>query len=399
MNFVFISPQFPETYWNWCDRLRRNGVNVLGIGDTPYDNIPDPLKRTLVEYYWVPNLEDYDQVFRAVAFFSYKYGKIDWLESNNEYWLSQDARLRDDFHITTGACSAQMAVWQSKAGMKPLYAAGGVPTARQVRVAGADDSAAARSFAQKAGFPLFAKPEVGVGSGGARKIADEAELEAFLDGRGDVPYVLEEFVTGDIVSYDAILDSRCEPLFENMEEFPPSMEEIVRLQLDVSYLSRPSVDPKLQALGRAAAKSFGLASRFVHMEFFRLTEAKPGLGEVGDFVGLEVNVRPPGGFTPDIMDFAHSTDVYQIWADMVCFDERRLPQSDDQAFCVYASRRDIYSYAHSDQEVWGRYGDAIRMSGRMADALSDDLGNSFYMARFQTRAQVDEFVGFVQTQA
>ena len=177
------------------------------------------------------------------------------------------------------------------------------------------------------------------------------------------------------------------------------MEEVVRLQLDVSYFARPSVDPALQKLGRAAAKSFGLKSRFVHMEFFRLTEDKPGLGKAGDYVGLEVNVRPPGGFTPDILNFAHSTDVYRIWADMVCFDERRLPESDDQGFCVYASRRDIYTYAHSDEEVRAKYGDAIRMSGRMADALSDDLGNSFYMGRFSTEEELHAFVDFVQEQA
>ena len=399
MNFIFISPQFPETYWNWCDRLKRNGVNVLGIGDTPYDNIPEQLKAVLTEYYWTPSLEDYDQVFRAVAFFSFKYGKIDWIESNNEYWLPLDARLRDDFNVRTGAGSEQVSIWQSKAGMKPLYAAGDVPTARQVRVAGKADAKAARAFAKKVGYPLFAKPERGVGSGGAHAVANASELKAFLDGLGDDPYVLEEFVTGDICSYDAILDSNGDPLFENQEEFPPSMEEVVRLQLDVSYFARPSVDPALQKLGRAAAKSFGLKSRFVHMEFFRLTEDKPGLGKAGDYVGLEVNVRPPGGFTPDILNFAHSTDVYRIWADMVCFDERRLPESDDQGFCVYASRRDIYTYAHSDEEVRAKYGDAIRMSGRMADALSDDLGNSFYMGRFSTEEELHAFVDFVQEQA
>ncbi len=129
MNVVFISPQFPDTYWNWCDRLRRNGATVLGIGDTPYDNLTQEVKASLNEYYWVPSLEDYDQVFRAVAFFSWKYGKIDWIESQNEYWLAQDARLRDDFHVTTGAGSAQMAQWQSKAEMKPLYAAAGTRSA------------------------------------------------------------------------------------------------------------------------------------------------------------------------------------------------------------------------------------------------------------------------------
>ena len=87
MNFIFISPQFPHTYWSFCDRLHRNGVNVLGIGDSPYDSLEPALKQALTEYYRVDSLEDYNQVFRAVAFFSFKYGKIDWLESNNEYWL------------------------------------------------------------------------------------------------------------------------------------------------------------------------------------------------------------------------------------------------------------------------------------------------------------------------
>ena len=32
MNFIFVSPHFPKTYWNFCDRLHRNGVNVLAMG-------------------------------------------------------------------------------------------------------------------------------------------------------------------------------------------------------------------------------------------------------------------------------------------------------------------------------------------------------------------------------
>ena len=51
MNFIFISPQFPRTYWNWCDRLKKNGANVLGIGDTPYDDLAPELKQCLTEYY------------------------------------------------------------------------------------------------------------------------------------------------------------------------------------------------------------------------------------------------------------------------------------------------------------------------------------------------------------
>ena len=31
MNFVFISPHFPKTYYQFCQELKNNGVNVLGI--------------------------------------------------------------------------------------------------------------------------------------------------------------------------------------------------------------------------------------------------------------------------------------------------------------------------------------------------------------------------------
>ena len=48
-NFVFVSPHFPHTYWQFCDRLHRNGINVLGIGDAPYDSLEAPLKAALYE--------------------------------------------------------------------------------------------------------------------------------------------------------------------------------------------------------------------------------------------------------------------------------------------------------------------------------------------------------------
>ena len=72
MNFIFISPNFPQTYWNFCERLRRRGVTVLGIGDAPYEGLSPELKANLNEYYRVDSLADYAQLFRAVAFYSYK---------------------------------------------------------------------------------------------------------------------------------------------------------------------------------------------------------------------------------------------------------------------------------------------------------------------------------------
>ena len=392
MNFVFISPHFPHTYWQFCDRLHRNGINVLGIGDAPYDSLEAPLKEALTEYYRVDSLEDYDQVYRAVAFFAFKYGKIDWVESMNEYWLEQDARLRTDFNVTTGIRSDQISFIKEKSLMKKLYLEARIPTARQHIVSGRE---AGKAFINQVGYPVIVKPDVGVGATHTWKLENDADLEAFYDHLPDVPYVMEEFIQGEICSYDAILDSRCEPLFESMTVWPPVMD-IVNKDLDLMYYTCPEVPEKLRELGRKTVKAFGVDRRFVHLEFFRLTKARKGLGKIGDFVALEVNMRPAGGYTPDMMDFAHSTDVYQIYADMVAFDSRKVPESGDHFYCVYASRKDGHTYSRTHEEIMARYGDRMMMQEEMPPMNWPQMGRYMYTARLDTFEEAKAFIEYVQ---
>ena len=119
------------------------------------------LRDSLDEYYKVSSLENYDEVFKAVAFFTYKYGKIDWLESNNEYWLMRDAALRTEFNITTGPKLDEMDKIKFKSCMKKYYAKAGIPTARYHLVEGLED---ALEFAHTVGYPVVVKPDSGVGS-------------------------------------------------------------------------------------------------------------------------------------------------------------------------------------------------------------------------------------------
>ncbi len=394
MNFIFISPNFPHTYWNFCDRLRRSGVNVLGIGDAPYDGLEDGLKAALTEYYKVDSLENYDSVFRAVAFFSFKYGKIDWIESLNEYWLEQDARLRTDFNVTTGIQSDRIGFIKEKSLMKRLYLEGGIPTARQSAVTTRE---AGKAFIETVGYPVIVKPDIGVGAANTWKLTCDAELDAFYDALPDIPYVMEEFIQGDLCSYEAILDSRCEPLFENMTVWPTPIMNIVNDDLDLQYYTCPDVPEKLRVIGRKTSKAFGVDRRFVHLEFFRLTKDRPGLGGVGDYVGLEVNMRPPGGYTPDMMDFAHSTDVYQIYADMVAYDERRMPASEDRFYCVYAGRKEGHTYTHAHEEIMARYGADIVMQEEMPPVNWPQMGRFMYTARLRTIEETQEFIAYVQS--
>ena len=392
MNFVFISPHFPHTYWQFCDRLRRNGINVLGIGDAPYETLESSLKAALTEYYRVNSLEDYDQVYRATAFFAFKYGKIDWIESMNEYWLEQDARLRTDFNVTTGIREDRISFIKEKSLMKKLYLEAGIPTARQHVVT---DQEAGKAFIAEVGYPVIVKPDVGVGATHTWKLENDTDLEAFYNNLPAAPYVMEEFIQGEICSYDAILDSRCEPLFESMTVWPPVMD-IVNKDLDLMYYTCPEVPEKLRKLGRKTVKAFGVDRRFVHLEFFRLTKARKGLGRIGDFAALEVNMRPAGGYTPDMMDFAHSTDVYQIYADMVAYDERRIPESGEHFYCVYASRKDGHTYAHTHEEIMEKYSSRMMMQEEMPPMNWPQMGQYMYTARLETFEEAQEFIRFVQ---
>lgn len=392
MNFIFISPNFPVSYRYFCMRLAGNGVNVLGIGDSPFDDLMPELKEALTEYYKVDSLEDYDSVLRAVAFFTFKYGKIDWIESNNEYWLTLDASLRKDFNVTTGVQPEDLSLWKSKAAMKPGYRSAGIPCAREHLVT---DIAAAKEFLDEiGGYPVFAKPNVGVGAEDTFKIENEDDLVKFFEVKPDAQYIMEEFVFGDIYTYDAICDSSGKPLFESSFRCP-NVAETVNNGEDCFYFVTADIPEQLREYGRKALEAFHVRSRFVHFEFFRLTKTKKGLGKKGEFVGLEVNMRPAGGYTPDLMNYAHSTDVYQIWADMVTDDARLVQDSGPHRYCVYAGRKDSNPHSHTHDEVLAHYGDRIMMADRMPDIFAAAMGNQMYVLLCDTLDEVEEARNYI----
>ena len=379
MNFIFISPAFPKNYYNFCDRLKRNKINVLGIGDTPYNELDDKVKNSLNEYYRVNSLENYDEVYRAVAYFAFRYGKIDVLESNNEYWLRQDARLRTDFNIP-GAKLDDVVSFTSKSNMKEFYIKAGVPVARYKFCTNIEEDL---KFIETVGYPVIVKPNVGVGAQATYRVNSKEELESFYNKGIQVPYIMEEYIEGNIISFDGICDSHSNVVFCDNEVFPPSIMDIVNENLEVSYYVNKEVPNDLYDIGSRVIKAFNIKSRYFHLEFFKLTKAKPGLGKIGDIVALEVNMRPPGGYAPDMINFAHSVDTYQIYADVILYDKIvNVDMNHPKYYCLYFGRRDRLKYKYSYDEIKKAY-PFIQMHERMSDVLSGAMGNEFYIARFE----------------
>lgn len=390
-NFVFISPNFPTNYWMFCRELKNNGMNVLGIGDQPYAELSDELKGSLNEYFKVSSLENYDEVYRAVAFLIYKHGKIDWLESNNEYWLERDAHLRTAFHITTGFQDEDIPRIKYKSKMKAYYKKAGIPTARYHLVEAYEDC---KAFIDEVSYPVVVKPDNGVGAAHTYKLKSDKELKAFLAEwkaeSPEVPYIMEEFVHAEVNSYDAIIDANGEPIFETGNVTPNSIMDVVNDNDNSIYYIVRDLPEDTRAAGRAAVKSFGVKSRFIHFEFFRLTEDQAGLGKKGQIIGLEVNMRPCGGFTPDMIDFAHATNVYKIWADMIVFGKSELAHG-PHSFCAYAGRRDGKNFVYSHEQILEKYGKQMKMVDRIPEALSGAMGNQMYVAIFPTEQEMNDF--------
>ena len=387
-NFIFISPNFPTNYWQFCKHLKDNGLNVLGIGDQPYNELLPELKSSLTEYYKVRSMENYDEVYRAVAFFISRYGRIDWLESNNEYWLERDAMLRTDFHITSGFQVEDMARIKYKSGMKPYYQAAGIPTARYHIV---DDFDGCRKFIDEVNWPVIVKPDNGVGASHTYKLGSDDELRSFLrEMDPSVRYIMEEFITAEVNSYDAIIDSHGEPIFETGNVTPNSIMDVVNNGDNSIYYIVKELPEDTRRAGRATVKSFGVKSRFVHFEFFRLTADHPHMGKKGDVVALEVNMRPCGGFSPDMMNYANSTDVYKIWADMIAFDSTQKPCG-EKRFCAFAGRRDGKNFRLTHDQLLSKYASQMRMVTRIPDALAGAMGNQMYVAVFPTEEEMQAF--------
>ena len=386
-NVIFISPNFPTNYWMFCRELKNNGMNVLGIGEQPYDELTQELKDSLNEYYKVDSLETEDSVYRAVAFFIFKHGRIDWLESNNEYWLEKDAALRTAFNITSGFQTSDIPRIKYKSKMKEFYTKAGIPVARYHLV---DNFDGCKEFIEKVGYPVITKPDNGVGASDTHKLKSDADLANFFETKiPGVEYIMEEFIDAEINSYDAIIDSKGEPIFETGNVTPNSIMDVVNNQDNSIYYIVKDLAEDVRKAGRDTVKSFGVKNRFVHFEFFRLLSDQ-AIGKKGQVVALEVNMRPSGGFTPDMINFANSTNVYKIWADMIAYDST-LVQPGKRAFCPFAGRRDGKNFEMDHNAIMEKYGYAMRMVDRIPDALSGAMGNQMYLATFDTEEQMNEF--------
>lgn len=368
MNFVLVSPYFPENFCSFCTALKAKGVNTLGVGEEPYDALSPQLKASLTEYYRVDSMEDYDQMHRACGFFIHKYGRIDRIESNNEHWLETDARLRTDFNVP-GLKTEDMARMKFKSGMKGIFENAGIKVAPGIVIHQPEE---ARKFIRKHGYPVVVKPDNGVGASGTFKLTNPEELESFLSQKPDTDYFMEAYVTGDIMTFDGLTDQQGEIVFSSSLIYSRGIMEAVNDNLDMTYYIPRELPKKIVKAGEKAVKAFGLKERFFHLEFFLTPE--------DEVYALEVNVRPPGGMTIDMFNYANDIDIFEQYALVVT--ENRFDAPITRPYnCFYLGRKNCYNYLTPPEDVVSRYPQQVVYHSPIASIFSAAIGNYGFIVR------------------
>jgi hypothetical protein len=367
MNVVFLSPTFPPTMWLYCQRLQAQGATVLGIDVAPLHGLRAELRDSLAEYYRVDDLHDLDGLIRALGWLTHRHGKIDRLESLNEYWLGTDARLRTEFNIP-GIKLDEIQRIKRKSVMKRVFQKAGVPVARG-RICRTE--AQTRAFVDEVGFPVIAKPDVGVGAAKTYRIDDPAALAGYLSDRPAVDFIVEEFLLGDLVSYDGLADRDGRVVFDASITYGMSVLDAVSGG-DMTYWLDRTIPDDLVAVGRRVAAAFDVRERPFHFEFFRLPD--------GGLAALEVNMRQPGGLTVDMWNFANDIDFYRAWAQVVVHGTTDL-RYDRPHTVLWAGRKRERAYRLSHEEVMDRFRPLIIHHEPVHDVFAAAIGNDGYILR------------------
>jgi biotin carboxylase len=382
MNLVYLCPQFPPNYSPFCSCLKALGVNVLGIGDGPTESLTQEIRDSLAAYCMVDDLHNYESLLKACGYFTHQYGKIDRLESHNEYWLATDAKLRQDFNIK-GLKPDDMQFIRRKSGMKEIFRKAGIKVAPGKVV---HTLAEAEGIIKEAGYPVVAKPDDGVGALHTFKIHDKEELLSFIEKKPEHDYIMEGFVKGTILSFDGLTDRDGNIIFYTAHTFSQGIMEVVNNADHVFYYSLKSIPKELEGVGRKAVSAFKVQERFFHIEFFKTGPT--------DYVALEVNMRPPGGYTTDMFNYANDINVYALWAEVV--NGRTAPLEYHRKYhCCYISRKNRFNYVYSHEAIMERYGSCILEVQSVPGVFSTALGDIGYIFRAEHEQDIIEITSFI----
>ncbi|MDH3733296.1 MAG: ATP-grasp domain-containing protein [Gemmatimonadota bacterium] len=330
-NVVFVAPFFLPTTLRFLDAVARVPGTRLGlISQDPLNLLPAGIQDRLAAHARVPNALDAAGITEGIDLLAAELGSIDRLLGALEELQVPLGELRDRFGIP-GMGAARATNFRDKSRMKDVLRTAGLPCARHAL---ARDEAEALAFARSVGYPLIVKPPAGSGGRGTYRLEDEMQLVESLRVSplsADRPVLIEEFVTGEEHSFDAMsIGGRV--VWHSINHYLPSPLEVLRepwIQWCV-LLPREVDSPRYDGIRQVAGDvldALGMDTGLSHMEWFRRPDGSVAISEVG--------ARPPGAQFTTLISWAHDFDLYAAWARLMVtgeFETRPRPYAAGAAY-------------------------------------------------------------------
>jgi biotin carboxylase len=245
----------------------------------------------------------------------------------------------------------------------------------------------AKKFVNEVGFPVVAKPDIGVGAVKTYKIHDQQELADFIAQKPPIDYIVEEFVTGQICTFDGLTNRDGNLVFYTSHEYSQGIMETVINDDIVYYYSLRDIPPDLEDAGRRVLNAYNLRERFFHFEFFRSDQD-------GEIIALEVNMRPPGGMTTDMFNFANDIDIYHEWAHIV-YHNRFTAKYTRPYHCSYIGRKFNRQYRYNHEIILDELKGKIVHHEPISGVFSAALGDYGYIVRSPELDEIHEMAKFI----
>ncbi len=380
---LYISPEFPPNYAHFIEQLNSLGVRVWGLGEADFYFMPASLRSALT-WYVRTDLKDAGAVQRGLEkLMSQKKasgfaGNFDLVESHNEQWLTLEGMINEKYGLD-GIKKQDLPRLKKKSIMKQLFEDCGLPVARGERIA---DINRALVLANTLGYPLILKPDEGVGAGGIYRVENKSQLKSHLSHIAE-DYLIEEFIDGDIVTYDGLTDYEGNVVFENSLIYGDGVLEYV-LGKDVFFYVSRHIPDELRTVGRKLIPLFDIRRKFFHFEFFKTGET---------FIPIEINCRPPGGAILDMMNYSIDDDLYRAYAGMITRG-RAAVQAQKKYYCCYIGRKDKH-YVHSYDEIIAAFGYCLAEHDLNPPVFRQAMGTERYIFRSPNEAEILDIAEFV----
>ncbi len=380
MNYIFISPNYPAGHWKYIAALRSAGYNILCIGDAGDETFPAELRGNLTEYYRVGDLHNYDEVYRACAYYISRWGRPDIIDSLNDYWADLVDALRTDF-ICGDANICESCYIDGKID-RAEYSEGLLPECTVFTTL--NDAV---QFGKTHGYPLFAVPAQNKRLE-RRFIAAEAGLRLLLRGESEGAWILCAQYDGEPVSVDGLFtyDNELNPL--------PVAVAAHAVTEDGSVCSIPLKEETAQKAVTLA--DYFCREGFFHIDAVKLTKSIPGCGKKGDIVFNSFEEAPPHEFIIECMNAEFDCDLRGIWAKLSIDNDEKPELPLTQTCCGGAACRNFErSYKNSHEKILRKLNSKLLLHGLTAEADKSRFADYYYIFKGQTSAELKRSIKFI----